>query len=421
MSNSQNAGTDNLSSDEEFITIVSACVTSTVATLHAMCMASFLCCNDTSSSSDEDDESTSNIARRWTGAGSAEAILNGPGNTCYNAIRMHKGVFLKLRDLVQRNGYLGHSRGLTLEEQLVIFLNTISHHVKNRMLQHHFNHSGETISRHFNRVLDAIIKLHPILLKPPELGVAPQIMNTSRFYPYFKDCIGALDGTHIPAMVSRADQQRWRNRKGFISQNVLAACSFDGKFTYVLAGWEGSAADARILSDALSRSNNSLVVPANKYYLVDAGFPNIPGFLAPYRGCRYHLKEFVQGLRPRNKQELFNHRHASLRNSIERAFGVVKQRFPILKCAPSYPINTQVKMVIACFIIHNHIASNHQDDPLLNETINAEDDDDDNTDALSHDVVSSGPSVSRREREAWNMFRETIAENMWRDYNETND
>ncbi|KAI3834535.1 hypothetical protein MKW92_015111, partial [Papaver armeniacum] len=52
------------------------------------------------------------------------------------------------------------------------------------------------------------------------------------------NCIGAIDGTHIPAMVSEDEQDVYRNRKGFISQNVLVACSFDLQFQYVLAGWE---------------------------------------------------------------------------------------------------------------------------------------------------------------------------------------
>jgi hypothetical protein len=36
---------------------------------------------------------------------------------------------------------------------------------------------------------------------------------------------------------------------------VLAAITFDLKFCYVLAGWEGSAHDSRVLDDALHRSN----------------------------------------------------------------------------------------------------------------------------------------------------------------------
>ena len=59
------------------------------------------------------------------------------------------------------------------------------------------------------------------------------------------------------------------------------------KFVYVLAGWEGSASDSRVLRDAMSR-DDAFTVPNGKYYLVDAGYTNGPGFLAPYRSTRYH-------------------------------------------------------------------------------------------------------------------------------------
>ena len=37
-----------------------------------------------------------------------------------------------------------------------------------------------------------------------------------------------------------------------MKQNVLAVTTFDRKFIYVLAGWEGSAHDSRVLTYALS-------------------------------------------------------------------------------------------------------------------------------------------------------------------------
>lgn len=52
-------------------------------------------------------------------------------------------------------------------------------------------------------------------------------------------------------------------RKHTTTQNVLAAVDFDLRFTYVLAGWEGSAHDALILSDALERSDGLIVPPGN--------------------------------------------------------------------------------------------------------------------------------------------------------------
>jgi len=67
--------------------------------------------------------------------------------------------------------------------------------------------------------------------------------------------VGAIDGTLIPANVLVEIQGKFRGLKEGTTQNVLAAISFDLKFIYVLASWEGSAHDSRVLGDALSRSN----------------------------------------------------------------------------------------------------------------------------------------------------------------------
>ncbi|KAL0287387.1 UNVERIFIED_CONTAM: hypothetical protein Sangu_2696200 [Sesamum angustifolium] len=88
-------------------------------------------------------------------------------------------------------------------------------------------------------------------------------------------------------MGPRVDQNRYRSRKGGLAQNVLAICDFDMNFTYVYAGWEGSAADARVLDHAVSHDNTFPFPPIGKYYLVDAGFTNYQCFLGPYRGTRY--------------------------------------------------------------------------------------------------------------------------------------
>jgi hypothetical protein len=85
------------------------------------------------------------------------------------------------------------------------------------------------------------------------------------------------------------------------------------------------------------------------FYLVDAGYAVRPGFLPPYRATRYHLSEYG-GRNPQNPKELFNLRHSSLRVTIERAFGALKNRFKILYNKPFHPYKTQVKLVLACCI-----------------------------------------------------------------------
>ena len=58
-----------------------------------------------------------------------------------------------------------------------------------------------------------------------------------------------------------------------------------------------------------------------KYYLVDCGYGAKPSFLPPFRGVRYHLKEWGNANLPQDEKELFNLRHSQLRVTVERAFG----------------------------------------------------------------------------------------------------
>jgi len=140
----------------------------------------------------------------------------------------------------------------------------------------------------------------------------------------------------------------------------MLACDFDLNFTFISLGWEGSATDARVLRSALLRGFR---VPKGKFFLIDGGYANTPSFLAPYRGVRYHLKEFGHGhQRPSNHKELFNHRHALLRNHIERAIGVLKKRFPILKVGTLHNIKNQVKLPAAAVVFHNIIRMHNGDD-----------------------------------------------------------
>jgi hypothetical protein len=108
-------------------------------------------------------------------------------------------------------------------------------------------------------------------------------------FPYFKDALGAIDGTHLLVRPPASDRARYRDRKGQTSQNVLATCTLDLKFCHVLAGWEGSASDGAIFADA---KKHDFHVPTGKYFLADAGFPSCQELLVPYRGVRYHLREW---------------------------------------------------------------------------------------------------------------------------------
>jgi hypothetical protein len=253
---------------------------------------------------------------------------------------------------------------------------------------------------------------------------SPRIRGSSKFWPYFKDALGAIDGSHIHSAPPSASRASYRNRKGFVSQNCLFICSFDLEFVYAYTGWEGSATDARVYEAARSLD---LVIPEGKYYLADAGFPSCNQLLVPYRGVRYHLAEWGRAAlryvnlqymrihihlrriyRPTNKEELFNLRHSSARNVIERIFGVLKRRFRILLLAPEYSLTIQARIPASLCAMHNFIrAHDPEEGPLVL--------DESHDNNAQHDIYP-GTTVNTARDDDVSGRRDRIAQDMWEDY-----
>jgi hypothetical protein len=260
-------------------------------------------------------------------------------------------------------------------------------------------------------------------------------------FRFFKDCIGAVDGTHIRAFVPERDHATMRNRKGFLSQNCLFICNFDFLFTYALTGWDGVTADAALWNTARSAD---LRIPNGKYLLGDAGFGISMTSMVPYRGVRYHLREWRQArLRyvrvisaspshiflssPQNARELFNLRHAALRNIIERIFGVMKRRWRLLQFPPEYDMDIQARIPAALCALHNFMRQ-YDPDEIFNPDfldgyengggIDADGDMEEEIDEALAGSLAEGP-VNAAERRRAESLRDQIAQEMWRDYQDT--
>ena len=109
-------------------------------------------------------------------------VLHGHGDLCREMFRMDKHVFHKLCNTLRQRGLLRDTAGVMIEEQLAIFLNVIGHNERNRVIQERFQHSGETISRHFNNVLEAIKSLSREFPEPPPVQTPPEIRSNNRFF-----------------------------------------------------------------------------------------------------------------------------------------------------------------------------------------------------------------------------------------------
>ncbi|KAL1535062.1 hypothetical protein AAHA92_31162 [Salvia divinorum] len=324
---------------------------------------------------------------------------------CLSNLRMDRNTFGRLCILLRDVGGLRNGRFVMLEEQVAIFLGILAHHKKNRIVGFNFLRSGETISHYVHLVLRAILKLHPLLI--PKSEPVPNGCTDPR-WKHFQGCIGALDETYINVLVSNVDKPRYRTRKGQISTNTLAACDRNMRFLYFLPGWEGSAGGSRVLRDAINREEDGLHVPRGNYFLCDNGYANSEGFLTQYKGVRYHLKEWGVGAqRPQNARELFNLRHTRARNIIERAFAVLKMRWGVLRSATFYPIKIQIRMIMACFLLHNFIRGEMANDPLEQ----AMDGDSQN---IVEEEEHEGEFIDQVEpTSAWNNMCDELANSMW--------
>ncbi|KAL2895792.1 Toxin YoeB [Bienertia sinuspersici] len=87
---------------------------------------------------------------------------------CLDNLRVDRACFWKLCEMLRDVGNCIGNRNTSLEEIVALFLFTLSHDTKNRRTQLYFRRSGETISRNFNLVLQAILRCHHILFKKPE-------------------------------------------------------------------------------------------------------------------------------------------------------------------------------------------------------------------------------------------------------------
>jgi hypothetical protein len=273
---------------------------------------------------------------------------------------MPRLTFLALAAWLKRHTSIKDSRkGILLEEKLGIYLYVMGQDASLRLTGETFRRSTEIVSRAFHEILKTMndLYLHEVKLPTIETPIPYHIRKSRKFWPHFKDCIGALDGSHVNAHVPTDRQGSYRNRKGQLTQNVLAVCNFDMLFTYILAKWESTANDARVLQDAQLRGFEAL---PSKYFLADAGYSNSSLTMTPYRGVKYHLKEQARSrLKSQNKEELFNLRHASLRNVIERQFGVFKRCFKIIRTALEFPLSIQTRLIYALIGLNNFITRNN--------------------------------------------------------------
>ncbi|XP_022565227.2 uncharacterized protein LOC106365746 [Brassica napus] len=125
-----------------------------------------------------------------------QRFMNGSEVQCYEIMRMNQETFKSLCKMLSEKYGLKETLNVYVEESVSMFLETV----------------GQDVT-----VLSSLLKLASDIVKPTrnEFATAsPFLEGKPQYWPYFKNCIGALDGTHIAVRPPSGNSEPFRGRKG---------------------------------------------------------------------------------------------------------------------------------------------------------------------------------------------------------------
>lgn len=185
---------------------------------------------------------------------------------------------------------------------------------------------------------------------------------------FFTSLVGAIDGlvirTRCPFRTEVTNQREYRNRKGCFGVLCLGVSDIRGKFLSFSCNWTGSTHD----SHAWNTSSLYYKFFYNKirgFHLIgDEAFSNTDFLLSPWPGRSIGVWK-----------DSFNYQLSHSRQCIERAFGMLVQRFGVLQRRLIVSKRRWSLVAVVCAKLHNIcIDRNIQHLPRLFEDVHREDD-----------------------------------------------
>lgn len=214
--------------------------------------------------------------------------------------------------------------------------------------------SASSVCRFVKNTAIAIARLSPQYIRFPSPDETQRFVEDFYRLAQMPGVIGCIDGSHIPIQSPGGNNAEiYRCRKGYMSINVQAVCDANLKFTNIVASWPGCTHDARIFENSHVFTQLQAGNYNGRHLLGDSGYGASNFLLTPV-------------LNPVQEEEVrYNTSHISTRNTIERAFGILKRRFAIL----SIPMRTKLRnskiIIMACAVLHNIAIAQHY--PVLDE------------------------------------------------------
>ena len=206
----------------------------------------------------------------------------------------------------------------------------------------------QTESNVFNcikRVAEAIVSKQNEFICWPKGDYLREVVEGFKKYG-FPNVIGSIDGSHIRVTSQSFCNENYINRKGFPSVVLQSVCDHKYKFTNCYTGWPGSVQDARVYSNSQlfqSLKDDPSLLPRDTHLIGDAAYPLSRFLLVPFKDTGF-LTDI---------QKNYNFVHSSTRCTIERAFALLKNKFPRMRQLDVSNMDNVCMQIIAICCVHN--------------------------------------------------------------------
>ena len=215
---------------------------------------------------------------------------------------------------------------LSVEQRVAINLWRLGTNVEYRTISHLFGVGVSTVCVVLHEFCSAVVNVMTAkYMNIPAGEHLKRIINGFLTKWDFPQCVGAIDGSHIPIIAPKEHPLDYFNRKGYHSVLLQALIDHEYRFLDIYVGWAGSVHDARVLANSslynkcesgnflpkwdrrLGNTNVPLVI------LGDPAYPLRPWLMKPFSDTCLTIK-----------QRTFNYQLSRSRVVVENAFGRLK-------------------------------------------------------------------------------------------------
>ena len=194
-----------------------------------------------------------------------------------------------------------------------------------KALGNFFGIGAGAADKYRNNALKALLSLEDRTYFWPTPEERKAISSRIKEKYFFPHCIGLIDGTLLP-LASRPllHGENYLSRKKFYALVMLVVCDDQCRVLYYQVGWPGSVHDNRVWRNSKLYRNSDEMFSPKEYLLGDSAFTPGINMVPPFKS--------LPGEALDNNKTAFNTLLASPRVKSEHCIGILKGRFPFLRC-----------------------------------------------------------------------------------------